>query len=158
MVWMEVFGGGIGGLIARSRPGIDPTPHDMRSAYLQYCTEHPAPHLETIVPGNYAAETEDGEVLVASDADVTIIAHHAARFVSDCLDTPELSRFPYSMYLIGLAKGWTFEAPFDTIPISMVSYAIEGWNNDNKQALDLEGVQFLCELLEKDGSSPSNTP
>lgn len=157
MVWMEVFGGGIGGLIARSRPGIDPTPHDMRGAYLQYCTEHPAPHLE-IVPGNYAVETEDGEVLVASDADVTIIAHHAVRFVPDCLDTPERSRFPYSMYLIGLAKGWTFEAPFDTIPISMASYAIEGWDNGNKQELDLEGVQFLCELLKKDDSSPSNTP
>ena len=60
MIWMEVFGGGMGGLVARSRPLVDPTPQDMRSAYLQYCTDHPRSVLRVLE--NYAAETEDGEV------------------------------------------------------------------------------------------------
>jgi len=157
MIWMEVYGGGMGGLVARSRPQKDPTPQDMRGAYLQYCTDNPAPALGP-VPGNYAVETEEGEVLVASDADITIIAHHAARLVPDCFTPPERSNFPYSMYLIGLAKSWVFEAPFDTIPISMVSYSVEGWDNDQKQELGPEEIQFLSDLIEKDHDATSNTP
>ncbi len=157
MIWMEVFGGGIGGLIARSRPVTDPTPQDMRGAYLQYCTDNPVPALDP-VHGNYAIETEEGEVLVASDADIAIIAHHAARLVPDCFTLPDHSIFPYSMYLIGLAKAWVFEAPFDTIPISMASYAVEGWDNGTKQELGLVDVQFLCDLLEKDNNATADTP
>jgi len=157
LIWMEVFGGGMGGLVARSRPKIDPTPQDMRGAYLQYCTDNPAPALGP-APGNYAVETEEGEVLVASDADVAIIAHHAARLVPDCFAPPERSNFPYSMYLIGLAKGWIFEAPFDTRPISMEAYSAEGWDNGKKQELGVQDVQFLCDLLAKDNNATSNTP
>ena len=157
LIWMEVFGGGVGGLVARSRPYTDPTPQDMRGAYLQYCTDNPAPTLGS-VPRNYAVETEEGEVLVASDADVAIIADHAARLVSDCFTPPESSSFPCSMYLIGLAKGWVFEAPFATIPISMESYSLEGWDNGKKQKLGPEDMQFLSDLLEKDYDATSNNP
>lgn len=157
MVWMEVFGGGLGGLIARSRPGIDPTPQDMRGAYLQFCAVNSAPNLGP-VPGNYAIENEEGEVLVASDADVSIITHHAVRLVPDCFTPPERSIFPYSMYLIGLTKGWIFEAPFDTRPISTESYSVEGWDNDKKQELGSEDIQFLCDILKKDDNATSNTP
>jgi molybdopterin/thiamine biosynthesis adenylyltransferase len=157
MIWMEVFGGGMGGLVARSRPRTDPTPQDMRGAYLQYCTDNPAPSLRPI-PGNYAIETEEGDVLVASDADVAIIAHHAARLVLDCFTPPERSNFPYSMYLIGLAKGWVFEAPFETIPISMELYSVVGWNNDKEQEFGPEDIQFLSDLLKKDDDATSNTP
>jgi len=157
MIWMEVFGGGMGGLVARSRPRTDPTPQDMRGAYLQYCTDNPSPALEQ-VPNNYAAESDDGEMLVASDADIAIIAHHAARLVPDCFTPPERSKFPSSMYLIGLAKGWVFEAPFATIPISMESYAVEGWGNGEKQAIGPEDIQFLRDLLEKDNNATSNNP
>jgi molybdopterin/thiamine biosynthesis adenylyltransferase/ubiquitin-protein ligase len=157
MIWMEVFGGGMGGLIARSRPGTDPTPQDMRGAYLQYCTDNPAPSLG-LDPGNYAIDTEEGHVLVASDADIAIIAHHAARLVPDCFTPPERSNFPYSMYLIGLTKGWIFEAPFDTRPISMESYSVEGWGNDKKQELTPADVEFLLDLLKKDVNATTNTP
>lgn len=157
MIWMEVFGGGMGGLVARSRPRTDPTPQDMRRAYLQYCTENPSPVLKQD-PNNYAAETDDGEVLVASDADIAIIAHHAARLVPDCFTSPERSKFPNSMYLIGLAKGWVFEAPFATIPISMESYSVEGWGNGEKQELGSEDIQFLRGLLEKDNNATSDNP
>ena len=111
-----------------------------------------------MVAGNYAIETEEGEVLVASDAEVAIIAHHAARFVSDCFTPPDRSNFPYSMYLIRLAKGWVFEAPFDTIPISMESYSVAGWDNGKEQELCPEDVQFLHNLLKKGNNETSNTP
>ena len=132
MVWMEVFGGGLGGLVARSRPGTDPTPQDMRAAYLQYCTDNPDPASRS-ASVDYATEAEDGEVLVASDADIAVIAHHAARFIPDCFVPPHHSRFPHSMYLIGLARGWVFEAPFATIPISMAAYAVAGWGNGSEK-------------------------
>jgi len=155
MIWMEVFGGGMGGLVARSRPRTDPTPHDMRIAYLQYCADNPAPAQGPIL-GNYLSETEEGEVLAASDADVAIIAHHAVRLVPDCFRPPEHSHFPYSMYLIGLAKGWVFEAPFATIPVSMESCPINGWDNNKKRELTPEDVQFLSDLLEKVQNETSN--
>ncbi len=157
MIWMEVFGGGIGGLVARSRPWADPTPQDMRLVYLQYCIDHPSQDLRP-VPENYGVENEEGEVLVASDADVAIIAHYAVRFVSDCFTQRECSKFPYSMYLIGLAKGWVFEAPFVVIPISMESCTVAGWDHDKKQEFKTEDIKFLCDLLEKDNNETSNTP
>ena len=157
MIWMEVFGGGIGGLVARSRPGADPTPHDMRGAFLQYCTENPDLALRP-ASENYAAETEEGDVLVASDADIAIIAHHAARFVPDCFTSLERSKFPNSMYLIGLAKGWVFEAPFATIPISMASYTVAGWNIINKPELEPENAEFLLGLIQKHDNASFSTP
>ena len=33
LVWMEVYGGGIGGFFARSRPGRDPDPFTMRAQF-----------------------------------------------------------------------------------------------------------------------------
>jgi hypothetical protein len=156
MIWMEVFGGGIGGLVARSRPGIDPTPQNMRGAYLQYCTDNPDSNLRP-APENYAVEIEDNEVLVASDADVAIIAHNAARFVPDCFFPPEQSKFPYSMYLIGLAKGWVFDAPFSTIPISMESYSVADWNEGKQTELSPEDVEFLLQLLKASENATPNT-
>jgi len=156
MVWMEVYGGGLGGFVARSRPGIDPTPQDMRGAYLEYCTGNPDLAKRSVL-ANYAVETEGSEVLVASDADVAIIAHHAARFVPDCFTSIEQTKFPYSMYLIGLTKGWVFEAPFATIPISMASYTVAGWNEGEKTERKPEDIEFLIELLKKHENAADNT-
>ncbi|MFO7559947.1 MAG: ThiF family adenylyltransferase, partial [Desulfobacterales bacterium] len=55
LIWMEVYGGGLGGMVARSRPKIDPTPQDMRGAYLQYCTDNPSPDFKP-TSINYAVE------------------------------------------------------------------------------------------------------
>jgi molybdopterin/thiamine biosynthesis adenylyltransferase len=148
MVWLEVFAGGIGGMIARSRPGLDPTPQDMRSAYLQYCTDNPNLAAGTVVR-NYALETADGEVLQASDADVSVIAHHAAAFISDCFLPKGQSRYPYSMYLIGLQKAWVFEAPFQTIPLSMASFPVYYPEATKSADLGPDNVAFLLDLLAK---------
>ena len=115
MVWSEVFAGGIGGLIARSRPGIDPDPQTMRGAFLGYLAEQ----SETAPGGevnDYSAEINN-EVLSASDADVTAIASHTTRMIMDTLADPTCSQFPQSMYLVGLKSEWLFRAPFHTIPI-----------------------------------------
>ena len=39
MVWGEVFAGGFGGFIARSRPTIDPDPAVMRQSVLHWSNE-----------------------------------------------------------------------------------------------------------------------
>ena len=157
MVWLEVFGGGIGGLVARSRPGLDPSPQDIRVAYLQYCDENPN-LTSQVASADYAAESSDGELLTASDADVAVIAHHAARFVPDYFASPEHSKYPHSIYLIGLKKAWVFEAPFATIPISTTSLPVAQPHNMDAAELGPENVAFLFELFKKgeNESSPAS--
>ena len=116
LLWAEVFAGGIGGLIARSRPGQDPSPQMMRRAYHQYTVETPNFDRYT-VPAPYTFETNDGGVYIASDADVSVIASHLTRLIADTAVNSDESMFPYSMYLIGLSNGWIFSQPFDTKPI-----------------------------------------
>jgi len=157
MVWLEVFGGGIGGMVARSRPGMDPTPQDMRIVYLQYCTDNPGPTV-TKSTGDYSTETENGVVMVASDADIAIVAHHAAQFVSDCLVAAEQSRFPHSMYLVGLSKAWVFDAPFVNIPISMEKSSVAGWAKANKTEIAPASAEFLLGLLQEPNNATARTP
>jgi molybdopterin/thiamine biosynthesis adenylyltransferase len=155
MVWMEVYGGGIGGMVAMSRPEVDPTPQDMRGVYLSYCADNP--YLTSSQgPADYAVETDEGDVLVASDADISIIAHHAARFVPECFASPERAKYPYSMYLIGLAREWVFEAPFATVPISMESCSAAGWGDNTGQEFSPEDVEFLLGLFKKSEDETSD--
>ncbi len=115
MVWLEVFGGGTGGLIARSRPGRDPEPRRIRQVYKDYCDEHPASQGAQL--DNYAAEDAEGRVRTASDADVSIIAANAARLAVDTVLERDPSAYPYSLYLIGLEPWWVFTQAMHTIPI-----------------------------------------
>jgi molybdopterin/thiamine biosynthesis adenylyltransferase len=157
LVWLEVFGGGIGGMVARSRPGADPTPQDMRGAYLQYCSDNPDPTVRNNST-NYEMPTETGEVLVASDADIAVIAHHAVRFVPDCFVPAEQSKFPHSMYLIGLAKAWVFEAPFVTVPISTERFNAAGWSKAKETDITPENAAFLLGLLQKSNNDEATHP
>ncbi len=43
MVWLEVLGGGIGGLVVRHLPGVDETPQVMRNAYNSWCRNQAVP-------------------------------------------------------------------------------------------------------------------
>jgi len=115
-VWAEIYAGGIGGMIARSRPGYDPDPQTMRSAYLSYVSENPDPELQ--VNGPYSAEDTEGNVFLAADAEVGVITYFATRFAVDTVLEREPSLFPHSLYLIGLNRSWIFKAPFHTIPIA----------------------------------------
>jgi sulfur-carrier protein adenylyltransferase/sulfurtransferase len=77
LIWGEVLGGGLGGLIARYVPGRVPTPPLMRQAIVQWCNE------KAIAPSapvaRYDSATEEGEPLLAADSDVSVIAAHLAR-------------------------------------------------------------------------------
>jgi sulfur-carrier protein adenylyltransferase/sulfurtransferase len=115
LLWAEVFAGGFGGLIARHRPLLEPDPASMRSAIENWCAHHGKPI-------NRAANDYGGGPdvpSIADDADVTVIAAHAARLAIDTLIARDPSAFPNSVYLIGLANGWIFETPFETYPIDV---------------------------------------
>lgn len=156
LVWMEVYAGGMGGMIARSRPSQDPNPQIMRALYNQYCSENPAPELA--VSTDYTAQDVDGRVLVASDADVSIIAHHAAALAIDTILQRDPSLYPYSMYLIGLAEWWVFSAPFHTIPIAIEQFRVIGAEADTLSEEHADNVAFLMTLLEtKHGTDSSSS-
>jgi hypothetical protein len=116
LVWLEIFAGGIGGLIARSRPGRDPSPQTVRAHIDGWCADQgvapPRP-----LPG-YGADTTAG-TLVADDADVAVIAAHASRYCLDILIGRSPSAYPNSAYLIGLSEAWLFTQPFHTIPLDV---------------------------------------
>jgi hypothetical protein len=115
MVWAEVFGGGFGGLIARHRPGKDPDPASMRLAIENWCRDQGKPMPRPA--HRYGGEPH--APAIADDADVTVIAGHAARMAIDVLIPRDPSVFPHSVYLIGLAQGWIFDQPFETRPIDV---------------------------------------
>lgn len=119
VLWAEVFGGGIGGLIARCRPGIEPAPQYMRRAVENWFGDQGGE-----LPARSRRRYETGETgppLIADDADVSAIAAHAARFALDILLQRDPSLFPASVYAIGLGKGSVFNEPFHTFPIEMPS-------------------------------------
>jgi molybdopterin/thiamine biosynthesis adenylyltransferase len=115
LVWAEVFGGGFGGLIGRSRPKLDPDPASAKAIIEAWCRER---HRPIERARDYRGGTRE-RPLIADDADVTVIAGHAARLAIDTLIPREPPRFTQSAYMIGLAKGWLFEQPFDTYPIDL---------------------------------------
>jgi molybdopterin/thiamine biosynthesis adenylyltransferase len=117
-VWMSVYAGGIGGLVARYRPGIDPEPHVMKARF-NGCLREMTVYSEIETGTDYEAMNGEGEPIVATDADVSIIANHATQMVIDLLIARLPSSFPHSMYLIGLKQGWVFKEPFYTIPLDV---------------------------------------
>ena len=154
LVWMKVFAGGIGGLIARSRPDFDPSPTVMRAAYREAIADSPEP----APPGGepYTVGGEDGQPLTASDADVAVIAAQAAVLGLDTLLQPEQSVYPHSMYLLGLRPGWLFEQPLHNIPISTDELPhLPRENVDSLSDKDgaSQGLKFLLEVLEEDSGA-----
>ena len=115
LAWAEVFGGGFGGLIARHRPSREPDPASMRRVIEQWCIDRGRP-LQRVARNYGGGPTMPS---IADDADVTVIAAHCSRLVIDTLIGRAPSFFPHSVYLLGLASSWIFDAPFDTYPIDV---------------------------------------
>lgn len=155
MVWGEVFAGGIGGMIARRRPGEDPEPQTMRSL-LNEATQG-FPDIENTTDDPYQYEAEEGKVMTASDADVSVIASHMTRIAADTVLELNPSTFPYSMYLIGLSKDWIFNEPFETQPIKTDHLEIESKEKTASKDEQIKNAHFIKTLLEKaiDKSNPS---
>lgn len=155
LIWMEVYAGGTGGLIARSRPNLDPDPHTMRAAFNTFVSENPSKELGS--EDNYTAVDIQGNVVVATDSDVGIIASHATRLAIDTLIERDPSIFPHSMYLLGLSEGWVFEAPFHTIPIATDHLSTSEETDDTfPKELSSDNVNFIASLLKNHNEdSPS---
>jgi molybdopterin/thiamine biosynthesis adenylyltransferase len=113
VVWGEIFAGGIGAMMARSRPGRDAEPLAIRAhIYGVMDTMAEAPRVKS---KRYGLATE-GVTLVAGDAEVSALAASMTAFAIDAACREE-SDYPAGAYLIGFKKFWEFRAPFDTIPI-----------------------------------------
>ena len=117
MVWGRVFGGGYGGYIARSRPGIETQPQDVQHEIYTWMTEPDKPKPPQDSGIDYGVEPDDQPAMVADDADVSVISAHLARMALDTLRSPEQSDYPYSAYVIGLRKEWIFQQPFEVHPL-----------------------------------------
>jgi sulfur-carrier protein adenylyltransferase/sulfurtransferase len=116
-VFVEVFEGGIGALVASCLPDRDPTYTAARAAFLAWCDEGgeppPAP-----APRDYEALASDGTPMVADDAAVTITAGHAARVILDILDGQPAG--PEAAWLLfGYRKAWRFDGHGHTIRLSV---------------------------------------
>lgn len=151
MVWLEVFGGGIGGFVARFRPGKDPDPFTARARFHSYLeAKEPAPGAPA---EPYAADAADGDPLVATDAEVAVIAHHAARIASDILEEREPSMFPKSLYIIGLERRWIFEEPFHTVGLDIG--APTEVPTEKAKSFSKANINFLGEVIKR-GAGGSN--
>ncbi|MDH4108809.1 MAG: ThiF family adenylyltransferase [Gammaproteobacteria bacterium] len=143
MVWALVFAGGIGGIVARARPNIDPVPNDARGQIDVWCVDRGKDWNRGRDATRYSGERPDGKPMIASDAEVSIIASHATRFAVDILAGAEESNFPASAYVIGFSRDWIFEQPFDTWPINL--QCKEQWG----ETLDPLSEEELSELLKE---------
>ncbi len=142
MVWAEVYAGGIGGVVARLRPGVEPPPHSARRQYFAWCRAQRAPWQG--LDQNYEARGIPAETLVADDSDVAVIAAHASRIALDLLVRPGDTIFPHSAYVIGFANQWIFSAPFDTHPID---FAPDGeWTSQLSPKRTAEAILYMSSL------------
>ena len=153
VLWAEVFGGGFGGLVARHRPSLEPDPASMRRSIENWCAERGvAPPPRAI---DYETR-ESGPPMIADDADVTVIASHAARLAIDTLIPRNPSMFPHSVYMIGLAQGWIFNQPFDTRPIDVGPPSTTTDMAVDPQIAERE-MALVFELFEKRANAAAST-
>ncbi|MBU2888242.1 ThiF family adenylyltransferase [Celeribacter halophilus] len=141
MIWTEVLAGGIGGIVARSRPDIDAVPLAARSQIEIWCNDQGMEWARTAGTDPYGNRGSDGTPLIAEDAEVAIMAAHAARYATDILTRPDASIFPMSAYVIGFSSEWLFNEPFDTRPIDL--QPIGTWG----ETADLLEPDALLQLL-----------
>lgn len=145
LIWLEILAGGVGGVLGRYRPAFDPDPKTMRASLLSYLKGRDAPAMKAAT--DYAAIDAEGEIVVASDADVAVVAASATRMALDVLLEREPSMFPYSMYLLGLSRGWIFREPFDTIPIDVSSVEGTSTKTELSEKDSMDAVAFLETLI-----------
>jgi hypothetical protein len=110
LVWGEVFGGGLGGMVASAHPEHGPCPRCVRAGFLDRAREWPT------APGRDAGapyEGGEGEPVPAIDADVEHIASTLTTRVVDVL--ADRGRRP-AVALVGLRAGWIFDGP-QVVPV-----------------------------------------
>lgn len=155
LLWGEVFAGGIGALLARSRPDRDPLPLTLRAGihqHLQTLPKAPFPHAR-----DYDV-VQDAIPLVAFDAEVSQLAAMLTSFALDTLLDRAPSAFPYAAYLIGFKRGWIFDAPFDTQPILVEAPIAETTDSPSVQVDERQqAAAVLVDLLNQRIDVDANT-
>lgn len=156
MVWAEVFAGGIGGIVARARPEIDPSPLAARGQIEAWCHEQGVDWIRSDHAGRYDGQGGDGTPLIADDAEIAIIASHTVRYATDILARPDASIFPMSAYVVGFSSEWLFDQPFDTRPIDLKP---DGAWGDTVDELEPEALFKLLtdHLPPKEGTDATGT-
>jgi molybdopterin/thiamine biosynthesis adenylyltransferase len=148
MVWAQVYAGGLGGVIARARPGLDPNPYAMRDGLIDHTTRLPEAPFQTA-----AGYDDTGDVpWVAYDSDVSYIAAAATHLALDTALKRDPSAFPSSAYRLALRQGWDFSGPFEAQPIGIEG---PGWDFDiseHDEADVREAVAVVTALLKGDHS------
>lgn len=143
LVWGEVFAGGVGGIVARVRPDIDPPPWIAGRQIAAWCADQGVPWdgKESV---DYGLPHDDAPPLIADDAEVTIIAAHITRLAVDIL-VREKTIFPHSAYAVGLRREWIFNEPFETFPINLEA---EGeWQRPLPDESSEELISLMGELF-----------
>lgn len=152
LLWAQLFGGGFGGMIARHRPNLEPAPATMRSIIENWWQERGLPARTAAVDYRTTSDIP----LIADDADVTVIAANAARLGIDTLIPRDPSAYPYSVYMIGLAKWGVFESAFDTYPIAVglpSAQEVADKSDPEEAAAELARiVQLIMEHKDEDSS------
>ena len=141
LLWLEIYGGGFGGMIARSRPGLDPAPQIARARIEAVFAEKNVVAPRTTA--GYEIDALNGP-MIADDADVAVIGAHATRFAIDTLLSPDDSAFPVSAYLVGMKAEWLFLQPFHTFPIDLGQPEPEA-----TQAIDSDGLATVQRLIKE---------
>lgn len=158
LIWLEIFAGGIGGIVARFRPGSDPDPMTMRTQILNFFSNKKIP--EVITAGSYTASEPSGKILVASDADVEVISSYAALMALDIMTDTEPSAFHYSVYIVGLVQyQGLFDQPLHTIPLELKNETMpkHPQASEEKWPPSQDTISFLRDLMEKNKVGRDNT-
>lgn len=131
-VSVEVFEGGIGGLVATCVPSRDPPFVQGRARFLAWCDEQAVRPPEP-GPRRYEMLAEDGSPVAADDASVTTTAGHAARIVLDVLDgdPPPASA---AWLLLGYRRAWLFEGHGHTIRLNVGERKSVSSNEEDAEA------------------------
>ena len=152
-IWLEIYAGGIGGMVARYRPGHDPDPHSMRQGILTWMEAQDAEVPETVV--DYGVLSPDGETVVASDADVSVIAAYASDLALDTLSDREPSEFLSNVYFIGLRRGWVFEQALHVLPLDVELG--ESTTGPADPEAPRRALEFLKEVISSDDDDSACT-
>ncbi len=142
LLWGAVFGGGVGGEIARARIGKDPSPYDIRTVVNQSYEggDEPAP----VATGRgYDGSVGDAGPMEATDADAAVLAAHLTDFALDALIDAEPSKYDAHAYLVGLKRGWLFDGAFDTHPLVVDAPIRRTLSARKAGTIDIEFIQSL---------------
>lgn len=151
MVWAQVYAGGLGGVIARARPGMDPNPYAMRDGLIDHATRLPKAPFQTA-----AGYDDTGDApWRAYDSDVSYIAAATTHLALDTALKRNPSAFPSSAYRLALRQGWDFSGPFDAQPIGIDG---PGWDFDiaEQDEADVGEAMAVIKALLEDSQNDSN--